>query len=383
MRASTPRQGSQPQPDRKRWIATALVVIGILLAAGWPGPFPPANEIRWSERQPEAERGGLVFSGWSQALSEEDLWLAGPAITIELWLSPPSDPGAGNQEILSFVDGSGVRPFLLGQWPSGYLLRSRTANPQGEPSLDYYLHHTPTEVKHLAVTLSTESTRLFVDGREHLAKEIGAILSPEDRLGGRLLLGNSNTGWAPWRGTARALALYERVLSVEEIREHAGPAFEPTALRSSASSARTRALYLFEEGIGTLVNSATENAPALAFPERVTYPLTEVVSFRWPNDPSVRWFMQDFSLNVLGFVPLGALLAWNRGRRGIALALLCGASLSLAIEIAQVWIPGRHSSSIDLLTNGTGALIGGLLAYALERRSSLFGEGSGKRDHAR
>jgi hypothetical protein len=355
--------------ERKRRIAVGLVAIGILVAAGWPGPRPPANEIRRPERHPETGRGGLEFRGWSQALGEEELWLAGPAISIELWLEPPSDPGVGNQEILSFVDEPGVRPFLLGQWPGGYLLRSRTANPRGEPKLDDYLRRAPTEVGHLAVTLSTASTRLFVDGLAQEAQKLGAILTPAGRFGGRLLLGNSNTGWGSWRGTIRALAFHERVLSAEEIREHAAFSFAPAALRKRESSAELRALYLFGEGTDETLDCVVGDAPALVFPERVTYPITEVLAFRWPGDASARWFIQDFLLNVLGFVPLGALLAWNRGGRGVAKALVVGASFSLSIEIAQIWISGRDSSCVDLVANSAGSLIGGGLACAIGRRT--------------
>jgi VanZ family protein len=74
----------------------------------------------------------------------------------------------------------------------------------------------------------------------------------------------------------------------------------------------------------------------------------------------------DIALNVLGFVPLGFVIAWRK-RRGIWIAIACGVALSLLIELSQPWIPGRDSSMIDWLCNGAGALAGGLIA-AVQRQ---------------
>lgn len=75
----------------------------------------------------------------------------------------------------------------------------------------------------------------------------------------------------------------------------------------------------------------------------------------------------DLIVNVLGYMPLGALIALSahpRLRAGLAalLALIAGALLSGTIEAFQTYLPSRVPSNIDLLTNTLGALAGGLLA---------------------
>ena len=75
----------------------------------------------------------------------------------------------------------------------------------------------------------------------------------------------------------------------------------------------------------------------------------------------------DLIVNVLGYMPLGALVALSahpRLRAGLAalLALVAGALLSGTIEAVQTYLPSRVPSNIDLLTNTLGALAGGLLA---------------------
>lgn len=66
--------------------------------------------------------------------------------------------------------------------------------------------------------------------------------------------------------------------------------------------------------------------------------------------------LADALLNVGLFVPLGAALAW-RGLSG-GRALLLGAALSAAIEVAQHFVPGRDPSPADILFNSLGAALG-------------------------
>ena len=69
----------------------------------------------------------------------------------------------------------------------------------------------------------------------------------------------------------------------------------------------------------------------------------------------------DVIINVILFVPFGAAL----GVAGTRLLRVClvGALFSGAIELAQLFVPGRDSSLSDVLSNTTGAAVG----YALAR----------------
>ena len=70
----------------------------------------------------------------------------------------------------------------------------------------------------------------------------------------------------------------------------------------------------------------------------------------------------DAILNVVLFTPVGVALAvLIRPAR----AILAGILLSVAIESAQLWVPGRHSSVGDLVFNTTGTLLGALLLAAV------------------
>jgi hypothetical protein len=74
----------------------------------------------------------------------------------------------------------------------------------------------------------------------------------------------------------------------------------------------------------------------------------------------------DAFLNVLFFAPLGAGLILRGWRAGPALG--AAGLLSLCIEIAQLWVPGRHSTTGDVLFN----LLGAALGIAVIRSASSF-----------
>jgi len=78
----------------------------------------------------------------------------------------------------------------------------------------------------------------------------------------------------------------------------------------------------------------------------------------------------DVVLNIAAYLPFGTLLfAALRPRRPPAIALgaavLLGAALSLACESAQMFLPTRIASNLDLLTNSAGAGIGALVAWIM------------------
>ena len=82
----------------------------------------------------------------------------------------------------------------------------------------------------------------------------------------------------------------------------------------------------------------------------------------------------DVMLNIAAYLPLGAMLfAAMRPRAStpaaVAVATLLGAGLSLILECAQMFLPTRIASNVDLLSNGFGAGIGALTALVFELQS--------------
>ncbi|AND16238.1 VanZ family protein [Rathayibacter tritici] len=91
------------------------------------------------------------------------------------------------------------------------------------------------------------------------------------------------------------------------------------------------------------------------------------------STPLTGWFdfaVAEFTANVLLFVPLGALIAAQlpAGRRLVAAPI--GLGVSVVVETAQLlWLPSRVADVHDLVSNGSGSLIGALLVIVLPRLS--------------
>jgi VanZ family protein len=93
--------------------------------------------------------------------------------------------------------------------------------------------------------------------------------------------------------------------------------------------------------------------------------------------PPPYWTGFDVSINVLGYGPLGFLLALALLRTGwprsaVPVAALVGTLLSLGMEYLQIYLPQRIPSNLDLLLNAAGALSGALLAALLEHLGALY-----------
>ena len=77
--------------------------------------------------------------------------------------------------------------------------------------------------------------------------------------------------------------------------------------------------------------------------------------------------LQDVAVNLAAYVPLGLLLSIGCGARygaaqGVVAAALAAALLSFAMEAAQMFLPSRIASNVDLLANSLGALLGAMAA---------------------
>ena len=88
------------------------------------------------------------------------------------------------------------------------------------------------------------------------------------------------------------------------------------------------------------------------------------------------WSGFDVAINVIGYAPLGALLALAilrnpRNKYPILIPLLAGAVLSLVLEGLQSYLPQRVASKEDWILNTVGAAIGAGTAVALERLGGL------------
>ncbi|MCH7869659.1 MAG: VanZ family protein [Myxococcales bacterium] len=354
-------------------VVVTAILVGVLL----PGKLPWYNSVRWSDPGP-----GLRFADIAQALSEGSIVSRTGELTLEIWLAPAIRSMSGNQEIISFFDEQYFRPLVIGQFPRGFILRGREDNPKGDPRKDKYINLDELglaefdAVQHLAVTVDPTGARLHVNGSVTSLSLPKTVARSGEDFGGRLLLGNSSTGWRLWLGSLYGVAVYERVLGPSELLAHA---LDPAraANVSLQDDPSMLALYRFEEGRGAITRSAVAHGPDLFFPPRMTRPTrSNFLSNNTSDLRDRRWMRSDIASNILLFMPLGFILAWKKQTRSIGIALAIGFGLSLSVESLQSLIPGRDSSLIDVASNSLGALAGALLSRAggFSRSVSSFRE---------
>lgn len=116
---------------------------------------------------------------------------------------------------------------------------------------------------------------------------------------------------------------------------------------------------------------------AVAYLLVIAYASLQPFSGWWSPPEEIRHFMtapwpryitfEDVLVNIAAYVPLGFLLARalmrKAGNAGAVLAAaLLAALTSGAMEAAQMFMPSRIASNVDVLTNSIGGLIGALAA---------------------
>jgi VanZ family protein len=98
-------------------------------------------------------------------------------------------------------------------------------------------------------------------------------------------------------------------------------------------------------------------------------PPDEVLGFLtapWPRYTTAT----DISLNVVAYLPLGAMLFFAlrpplAAAVAFVVATLLAATLSLLLESVQMFLPARIASNVDLISNSAGAALGALSALLL------------------
>ena len=105
--------------------------------------------------------------------------------------------------------------------------------------------------------------------------------------------------------------------------------------------------------------------PGVSLAHYLTLPLP-----RW-------WTWFDLVSNLLGYLPLGALIfgalvrVGTRSWLALTLAFLAGTLLSLTMETLQNFLPHRVASNVDLALNAVGTLVGAALGLWVHRRGGV------------
>ena len=301
---------------------------------------------------------------------------------MELWLESGPAPATDVFDILTIDDGGVPSGIVLCQWKTELLLRIREpAHNRGFREVGPSGVLTGQIPRFITITVTPSGTTFYSNGS--LLNNYSGFTVPDSMLNGRLVLGNTAEGKHSWTGKLFGLALFNRALNASEVAQHYA-SWKNSHAEQLATESGVAALYRFDEGSGQWVNDLSTNRHQLLVPERYTVLRKGVLGLSRGPDPIGMSGLRDIVFNILGFMPFGFFtyryrrLAGPDARVGNIVWVVCaGAMLSLAIELAQVWLPDRTSSAIDLLCNTLGTCLGALLAWKLQIRRTGLGHLTG------
>ena len=220
----------------------------------------------------------------------------------------------------------------------------------------------------VALTAKAQKTTVYVNGDPiEESSSLGFVCKD---LIGRLVLANATVDDS-WSGQILGLAIYDGPLTAQQVAKHykawAGAGESGSKDQDKGEPA---ALYLFNEGSGTVVHNRIGLGADLDIPMRYSVLHPGLLRPFWSQQsyyatrPWVRWgFWKDIVVNIFGFVPVGFLfLAYfsmvKRIPRSVIMVVLLGFAISLTIEVGQRFLPTRDSGMLDLLTNTLGTFLG-------------------------
>lgn len=338
-------------------LVTVGIWIGIFVAGLWPFNFVPKNRIRWLPGG-----AGLRFEGYGQVYSSVPMFSPrGPdgaaEATIELVFTPSRSYNNAST-VFALVNQNEVS-FAIGQSLTDLFLQDSFTQAGGKPVVNLWIDDVCGHAQELfvTVTLDTRHVDVYLDGQ--LARSF-PVSTRADSLSGKVLVGHSVKGGGQWSGNVARVAIFEGTLDNAEISRRYK---QWTKTRHLDREVNYRgAAYEFVTPARDFVSNVWETGPDLMIPK--TFRLSKPTVLEWPDHLDRSVFF-DAVVNIAGFVPFGlatclCLRFWTRWSisRCVAMTILVGASVSLVIELLQVFLPTRDSSLADLVTNILGTVLG-------------------------
>jgi hypothetical protein len=277
--------------------------------------------------------------------------------TIELAFTPSKSYGDAST-VFSLVNQDQVN-VAIGQSVTDLFLQGSFRQDVDEPVVKLWIDGACGQAHELfvTVTLDTGHVDVYLDGQ--LARSF-PVSARADSLSGRVFIGHSVKGGGLWSGSVARLAIFEGTLDAAEIsRRHE----QWTKTRHLDRVVNHRgAVYEFVTPAVDSVSNVGDTGPDLIIPK--IFRLAEPKVLDWPDHIN-RSVAVDALVNIVGFIPFGlgtclCMRFWTGWSisRCVAITILVGALVSLAIELLQVILPTRDSSLADLVTNILGAAIG-------------------------
>jgi VanZ family protein len=342
-------------------LTTAILVTGL-----WPFNFWPENKVRWLKDQ-----NGAEFYGQAIIFSQLPAPYALHSVSIELCLQPTTQSSSQIGHIFSILNDHGSETFFVGQWRSHLLLGKGIHGKKNYREIGIRDALRKGDKRFVTITSGGEGTNIYVNGILMKSNPRFHLFPMNEKPSGRILLGNSPKGNEYWTGNLFSLAIYDRVLTGEEVFEHsARHSYDP----ERSGEGGPVSLYLFDEHSGTLAHDSVGGLH-LAIPSTFQVLKKTILVPPWEDFRFTRSYFMDVLTNILGFIPFGFFLSAYLGTRKprsnfrlLLLPMIIAGSLGLLIELIQVYLPTRNSQFTDVISNILGTAIGAGLFFKIPMR---------------
>jgi VanZ family protein len=355
-------------------VVVFFIILAAMIFAGlYPFNFFPSNRVRWLSNE-----NGLYFDGAGIAYTKKANSVSlKKAVSVELFLKEHrGSRNWGPREIFSFYDGSGAPTLLVGQWAGRIFIYSRLEKNKNHEWYRLFRtsHRFPRGKAHLVtITFDDSQKAIYIDGRLSNKKDVALNDRAHTEFSGIILLGNSNRRKNGWYGEIRGLAIYNRILSPDEIVTHSKKVFQ-AGMVGLAETPGCLALYPFDEGKGNTARSILNKPRPFSIPVRLNSHPFSIPGLSHKDLRHKVFKKADFLKNIAFFVLFGTLLSaiilkkYATGYLATFLFVaLAGGLLSSVIEGFQLFLPSRSPGIADILSNTIGSGLGMLVTLIILR----------------
>ncbi len=374
-RESTTNTGSEVnnrQLGRYLSLLLFVVIIVLMLLGLWPRYYFDGNNVEWLKNE-QSIRFTPPAMAYVDALKTGSRG-GGEGFTMHLAVSVGRMEKHGFRPMLTMHDGSDHEQLAIWHWDRSLIVMNGDDYDYRKKwprlSIDKVLDE--DENVFISIVSDKSGTRIFIDSElvGYNATVRLKIPAASERL--RLVLGNSVYGKHGWYGMFHGLACYDYAFSTEMI-EKAFSLWRLTGKFGEVDKKRMMFGYTFSQVVDGSIGDISGYQNDLVIPPHLV-PLKREFYTKPLNDIHSSSFLRDVLMNLIGFVPLGFLLCWQLQlirpqavMSSVLVATICCVGLSLFIETAQIWLPGRNSSLLDLILNSSGAALGIGLFEAVKR----------------
>lgn len=346
-------------------VSVAILLVTLFIGLR-PMGYDFSNHVSWLE-----EKSGLHFGVTSLAYSRldkklYDRKLAGRGVfSIQLLIKPANYDLNTFNHIFSIHAGSNRRQLVIGQWRSHIIVMNGDdyAHRKKIKRIHAQIPDDNRQALRFTVTSGSAGARIYFDETLMQSEPDIDLRIPE---GGEplLSLGNSVYGTNSWQGDILGLAIYNHELSQATLTGRNDSRLGTTAQNNT----KPVLLYRFNEQTGATVTDRASRTFHLQIPARMRVLKKIILAKPWPERGITRSLIQDATINLAGFIPLGFIFALTfftsfaglSRKQAILLSVSICFATSLFIEMLQGWMATRSSQSLDLILNTLGAWLGAL-----------------------